>query len=139
MQVMNFLEDGSKITAFENKNFDIIPMGFAASTSDYSQRTPTTKGDNIGVLISTSTGNLNQPLQENISVSFTGIDLVTYTGTLSDGKTMTLKAQITNAENISGTGGELMAVESNLNQKMRLVMFACPTVPGWTDLGSTPI
>jgi hypothetical protein len=136
---MNFLEDGSNITALKNPDFGIIPTGFAVSSSDYSQRTPTTKGDSIGILLSTSTGNLNQPLQENISVSFTGIDLVTYTGTLSDGKSMTLKAQITNTENISGTGGELMAVESNMNQKMRLLMFACPTVVGWTDLGSTSI
>lgn len=95
------------------------------------------KGDTIGILISTATGNLNQPLQEAISATFTGIDIVTFTGNLSDGTPVSLKAQLSNAESIAGTGGELMVLESNINTKMRLVMYACPS--GWKDLGSTAL
>lgn len=80
--------------------------------------------------------NLNQPLQENVSATFTGIDFNVFTGVLSDGTPVSLTALLSKSESIVGTG-ILMAIESNLRGKMRLIMPVCPTVAGWTDIGTT--
>lgn len=129
---MAFLEDGSNATAFAPL---LVPTVSAGASSDYSTRTPVAQGDSLGVLLSTASGNLNQPLQEKVSATFTGIDIVSFTGNLSDGTSASLKAWVSNTESVSGTGGALMAIESNMNAKMRLVMYACPS--GWKDLGTT--
>ncbi len=74
MQLMAFLEDGSKVTAMLNPLSGMYQAHAATSTS-YATRTPMTKGDSIGILIGTGS-NLNQPVQELLNATFTGIDIV---------------------------------------------------------------
>jgi hypothetical protein len=62
MQLMTFLENGSNVTAF-------IPDAYAGVGSDYSKRSPMTKGDPLGILL--ASGSL-QPIQE----SGIGLDIV---------------------------------------------------------------
>lgn len=82
MQLMAFLEDSSTVTAF-------VPGAFASSSSDYNKRTPTLKGDTLGILL--ASGSL-QPVQE----SGTGVDIVNTTGNYS--------MQFDRDTKISGTG-----------------------------------
>lgn len=98
MQLMNFLEDGSKVTAFLPETFG-IEDAYAGSTS-YTTRSPMTKWDNIGILLGTGTS-LNQPVQELLTGSFTGIDVVN----TSTGYSM----YITKTQQFSGTGITLKA------------------------------
>ena len=73
MQVMAFLEDGSKATGI-----GMVPgVGEAwAGGSSYSSRVPVSKGDALGIVLSSTGSNVNQPVQELYSAgSFTGLDL----------------------------------------------------------------
>ena len=74
MQAMVFLEDGSRASG--------IGMGTLgaetawAGGSSYSSRTPLSKGDALGIVLSNTGGNLNQPVQERYDpLAFTGMDL----------------------------------------------------------------
>ena len=73
MQAMAFLEDGSKASG--------IGMGPGLETayaggSNYSARTPVSKGDTLGIVLSNTGGNVNQPVQELYNAAtFTGMDL----------------------------------------------------------------
>ena len=64
MQLMSFLEDRSSVTAFVPNALSITKAN-ASSTSDYSKRYPKTLGDTLGILLSVSSGTLNQPVQES--------------------------------------------------------------------------
>ncbi len=102
MQAMVFLEDSGNVTAFnthlgfqpplkrgifspfvynEPNHSPLEGLGvdiktYAATTTDYSKRFPKTDGDTLGILLSTATGTLNQPVQE----SGTGVDIINATG-----------------------------------------------------------
>lgn len=101
---MSFLESGNNVTAFaspvqelggiflQREIENIFPTAYASSTSDYSQRSPMTQGDNLGILLSSATGILNQPIQE----TSTGVDIVnTNTG---------FHLYFTSKDTLSGTG-----------------------------------
>ena len=73
MQVMAFLEDGSKAAGI-----GMVPGVDTtwAGGSSYSSRTPLSKGDALGIVLSNTGGNLNQPVQERYDpLAFTGMDL----------------------------------------------------------------
>jgi prepilin-type N-terminal cleavage/methylation domain-containing protein len=73
MQAMAFLEDGSKASGI-----GMVPgVGEAwAGGSSYSSRVPVSKGDALGIVLSNTGGNVNQPVQERYdALSFTGLDL----------------------------------------------------------------
>ncbi len=103
MQAMVFLEDSGNVTAYEEipptpltkggiiAFFNPLIKGvtseaswgipgidttYASLTTDYSKRFPKTTGDTLGILLSTATGTLNQPVQE----SGTGVDIISATG-----------------------------------------------------------
>lgn len=74
MQVMAFLEDGSKASSIGiGSEMFGIDTAYAGS-SDYSTRTPASKGDTLGILLGNgSIGTiLNQPIQETGS----GVDIL---------------------------------------------------------------
>ena len=82
MQLMSFLEDGSKITSFYNSpssgegiyESDILSSSaYASMGSDYSKRTPVIKWDTIGILL--SSGSLRPVQEDYVTSSFTGVDL----------------------------------------------------------------
>jgi hypothetical protein len=102
MQVMAFLEDGSKAAGI-----GIGPGGFPgaetawAGGSSYSARTPVSKGDALGIVLSNTGSNVNQPVQELYSAGgSTEMDLVNYSGS-------ELKMFFNNALSITGTGTNL--------------------------------
>jgi hypothetical protein len=64
-------------------------------SSDYSKRSPKTSGDTLGILLSTATGTLNQPVQESGS----GVDILNTTGSYI--------MQFDRDTKISGTGSAL--------------------------------
>ncbi len=103
MQAMVFLEDSGNVTAYEEipptpltkggiiAFFNPLIKGvtseaswgipgidttYASLTTDYSKRFPKTTGDTLGILLSTATGTLNQPVQE----TGTGVDIISATG-----------------------------------------------------------
>jgi hypothetical protein len=102
MQVMAFLEDGSKASG--------IGMGTLgadtawAGGSSYSARTPVSKGDALGIVLSSTGGNVNQPVQElYVAGSFTGLDLAKTTS--GSGYAMVFSAgESTATVPASGTG-----------------------------------
>ncbi len=109
MQLMSFLEDGGNLTAYETQKRipltpfvkgELIPTTFASTTSNYSQRFPTTLGDTLGILLSNSSGSLNQPVQETTN---TDIDL-TRTTTLSGYTLIFSKNDTTTSIVTSGSG-----------------------------------
>ncbi len=99
MQLMAFLEDGSKVTAYMPGITELS----AATNTNYAARSPMTKWDTLGILLGTGT-TLNQPVQELLSESFTGIDVVS----TSTGYT----AVFSKTDTVSGTGKTLQMMES---------------------------
>ena len=73
MQAMVFLENGSKASGIGiGPGLDSAYAG----GSSYPSRTPVSKGDALGIVLSSTGGNVNQPVQELYSASsFTGLDL----------------------------------------------------------------
>jgi hypothetical protein len=108
MQVMNFLEDGNSVSLF---NSSFIPQASASSTSDYSKRYPSTLGDSLGILLGNSGGSLNQPVQELLSVSFTGVDVLSSTGGIYN-------AYVSRTETLSGTGLVFISLLSNFDSSV---------------------
>jgi hypothetical protein len=66
-------------------------------SSDYSKRSPKTSGDTLGILLSTATGTLNQPVQESGS----GVDIINATGSYM--------MYMTKDQQFTGTGVTLKA------------------------------
>ncbi len=99
MQLMAFLEDGSKVTSY----IPGITELSAATNTNYAARSPMTRWDTLGILLGTGT-TLNQPVQELLSESFTGIDVVS----TSTGYT----AVFSRDDSVSGTGTTLQVVTS---------------------------
>ncbi len=95
MQLMAFLEDGSKVTAL------LTTTTNAATNTTYATRSPITKWDTLGILLGTGT-TLNQPVQELLTATFTGIDVVS----TSTGYT----AVFSKTSTISGTGSTLAQI-----------------------------
>ena len=72
MQAMAFLEDGSKATGIGMvPGIPGVDEAWAGGSS-YAARTPVSKGDALGIVLSNTGGNVNQPVQE---LGFTGMDL----------------------------------------------------------------
>lgn len=119
MQAMVFLEDASSVTAFAPfssegeglgmRRISLVPTAFASSTSDYSQRIPRSTGDSLGILLDSSTGaTKNQPVQELLSASFTGVDVVnTNSGYMAVFSNKT-------SDNVSGTGFLLSQIKHTM-------------------------
>ncbi len=118
MQAMVFLEDGSKASGI-----GMVPgVGTAwAGGSSYSSRTPVSKGDALGIVLSSTGGNVNQPVQEKYDVAaFTGMDLVKTTS--GSGYAMFFSAGDTTAMlPTSGTGaytGSLFTLAYNKREDL---------------------
>ncbi|MDD2916646.1 MAG: prepilin-type N-terminal cleavage/methylation domain-containing protein [Candidatus Gracilibacteria bacterium] len=109
MQLMNFLEDSSTVTAF-------IPNAYANQGSDYSKRSPVTKGDTLGILL--ASGSL-QPVQE----SGTGVDIMT----TNTGFTAYFSNKIT----IFGTGVRLVSLKASYTQKNDPMIYDTSLVGYW--------
>ncbi len=99
MQLMAFLEDGSKVTGYNS----VVGEAFAAGAASYASRGPTTKGDTLGILIGTGV-NMNQPVQELLTTTFTGVDVVN----TSTGYT----AVFSKNDSVSGSGNTLQVIIS---------------------------
>jgi hypothetical protein len=118
MQAMAFLEDGSKATGI-----GMVPGVDTAwaGGSSYSSRTLVSKGDALGIVLSSTGGNINQPVQELYNPSsFTGIDLVktttAYTVYVSQNKT------------ISGTGSSLKVFSANNSKNSASYAQSCKEI-----------
>lgn len=120
MQLMGFLEDGSNVTAF-------VPTAYASASSNYSKRTPTLKGDTLGILLGNSGSSLNQPVQET---TMTGVDIMaTQTG---------YTAYFSNKSTISGTGTKLMSLKASFIQKNDPMIYDSSLVGYWDMETTTP-
>ncbi len=120
---MSFLEDQSNVTAFVPNA--LIAEASAAVTSDYSKRFPKTTGDTLGILLSTATGTLNQPVQE----SGTGVDVVlTNTGYL---------AVFSKSDSVNGSGNVLFTNVYNRNIELinnNTLASLDPSLVGYWDM-----
>ncbi len=129
MQAMVFLEDSGNVTAFNLP----LPLGegwgegfiaYAATTTDYSKRFPKTSGDTLGILLSTATGTLNQPVQE----SGTGVDVVlTNTGYL---------AVFSKGDSIIWSGSKLVAMKASMANVLSIPLRDTSLVGYW-DMETT--
>jgi Concanavalin A-like lectin/glucanases superfamily len=136
MQLMNFLEDGSNVIAF-------VPNAYASIGSDYSKRSPMVKGDTLGILLASGTGNLNQPVQEKYDVLvFTWVDLIKTT--VSSGYTMIFSKNDTIASVVtSGTGaytGSLFTFAYNKRDDLlsnKTFAGLDPSLVGYWDMETT--
>lgn len=123
MQLMAFLEDGSKATAFIPGIFG-IPETYAIANTDYSARSPIIKGDSLGILLGTGL-NTNQPVQELLTIAFTGIDIVN----TSTGYT----AVFSKTDSISGTGSKLIAIKASMTS-VSAIPRRDPSLVGYWDM-----
>ena len=89
-QLLSLMET-SDYLAFSN---DLFPKSFA-NWVDYSKRVPKTIGSDLWILLWTWTNNLNRPIQEGLSASFTWVNIDTDTS---------YKAIINNSKSVSGSG-----------------------------------
>ena len=78
-----------------------------AGASSYTTRTPVSKGDTLGILISNTGSNMNQPVQELLTATFTGIDI------LSTSTSYT--AVLTKDNKFTGTGSALQIVNGTMS------------------------
>ena len=128
MQVMSFLENGSTVTSF----VPLVPVASASSTSDYSTRTPVTKGDTLGILLDSGTGaTKNQPVQEKYDVNaFTGVDVVnTNTG---------YTAVFSKTDTLSGSGNALVALKASFKPvSSSSALTRDPSLIGYWDMETT--
>lgn len=98
MQLMVFLEDGSKVTSLISNPL-FASESFANASTNYSNRIPMSRWDSIGILLGTDS-NLNQPVQElYFANSFTGVDIIQTT------KAYTM--YLNKSQQFSGTGTAL--------------------------------
>lgn len=134
-QITWFFENSSNI-AFENK---LISKTYASSV-DYSARIVKSFWKELWVLLINTGSDINRPLQEKYNtISFTWIDVKTYTWSLSDWTNIwDLKVVFNNKEtdNITGTWINLIRLENIYKQKMQVVMMNCPS--WWNDLWVAP-
>ncbi|MDD2909249.1 MAG: FISUMP domain-containing protein [Candidatus Gracilibacteria bacterium] len=99
-QILGFLEDGTNISLSLSPDFTKSGLGLIyAEPSSYSGRYIITKGDNIGILLDSSTWIPSQTLKSSI-------DVITTTGTYI--------AQYSNKEKLTGTGNVLYVVNSTM-------------------------
>jgi prepilin-type N-terminal cleavage/methylation domain-containing protein len=101
VQVMAYMEDGAKIMG--DNLVPGVSVAYAGASSNYTSRIPTSKGDTVGILLGNTGSLLNQPVQELVTGSFTGVDLAkTTTGS---GYTIVFSKDDTTASiPTSGTG-----------------------------------
>jgi uncharacterized protein (TIGR02145 family) len=106
---MVFLEDSTTKTtlapAFR------VPTALASSSSDYSKRYPSAIWDNLGIILGNSGTALNQPAQELLSASFTGVDIIASTGWL-------YKAFVSTSNIISGTWTIFLSLLTNYDSSV---------------------
>lgn len=130
-QLIWYLENSSPI-AFDS---GIVPQAYAANI-DYSTRTLKSYGKELWFLFVNTGSNANIPLHElRNELSFTGVDIKTYTWVLSNGENIwDLKAVFNNKidDNIVWTGSILIRLENIYWWLSKLVMDWCPT--WWKDL-----
>jgi hypothetical protein len=101
VQVMAYMEDGARIMG--DNLVPGVSVAYAGASSNYTNRIPTSKGDTVGILLGNTGSLLNQPVQELVTGSFTGVDLArTTTGS---GYTIVFSKDDTTASiATSGTG-----------------------------------
>jgi hypothetical protein len=124
MQAMAFLEDGSKATGIGMiPGIPGVDEAWAGGSS-YSARTPVSKGDALGIVLSNTGGNVNQPVQERYdALSFTGLDIInTQTG---------YTAYFSSKNTLSGTGTKLAILKSTYTQKNNSLDYDSSMVAYW--------
>ncbi len=123
-----FLENTSSLT-FENS---LIGKTYA-SNRDYSKRILKTFWKELGILLINTWSDINRPLSELYNeVSFTGIDITSFTWTLSNGENIwELKAILsdTASDNIIGTWSVLSWLKIRYGGYIEILMPSCPS--GW--------
>ena len=92
-------------------DFNIISQASASSTSDYSKRYPRVIWDTLGILLGNSGATLNQPVQELLTASFTGVDILASTGG-------NYNAYVSQSEILSGTGPVFISLLSNFDSSV---------------------
>lgn len=127
---MAFLEDGS-MKLSDNTFVQ------RANAVDFVSRYPIVRGKNLGILLGSSGSELNRPLQEYYDpLSFTGIDITSYTGSLGSASGFgPLKAVVSNTEVFIGTGRTITGIETNYRGTMDIVTSTCPS--GWNPSNKT--
>jgi len=124
-----FLENSSNLT-FEN---NLITNTYASSI-DYSKRILKTFWKELGILLINTWSNINKPLNELYNeVSFTGINISSFTWTLSNGVNIwELKVAFndTPSDNIVGTWAVLSWLKIRYGWYIEMVMTSCPA--GWS-------
>lgn len=138
---MIFLEDSSTVTALTPPNLPLSGKGyvylplirgikgvigldttFASTNSDYSKRTPLTKGDTLGILLGNTGATLNQPVQE----TGTGVDVVlTSTGYV---------VYFTKDTTATGTGISLITAFTTNSPDGKSISKYDPNLVGYWDM-----
>lgn len=120
-QILSLLESSSMVAVMPG-----VPTAYAAGA--YDVRTPIMRGDSLGILLGTG-ASLNQPIQEQYSGSFTGVDVVSTPNMYA--------AWLGNKDVITGTGSALFTGISIRNVDLltdKTLAATDASLVGWWDM-----
>lgn len=120
-QLLTFLETSDTITMFNNVN------KVFADNIDYTSRVPKTFWSEMWIILLNTGSNINRPLQEFKSVSFTWIDIKTYTWSVGWNNFWNLKV-------ILKTNDELVWTWKTISIISDLYNYKKVNIPAWTKL-----
>lgn len=119
-QILSLLEGSTTVAALPG-----VPTAYAGA---YDARTPNMRGDSLGILLGTG-ASLNQPMQEQYSGSFTGVDVVSTPNTYA--------AWLSNKDVVTGTGSALFTGISIRNADLltdKALAATDASLVGWWDM-----